>query len=148
MMNWGKSIFWVFVAFAVGIGYLVYRATQTQFELVEDDYYEQELSFQDQINQAQRAIDQHLTVKSWRGSEAAIIQIEGAKGPVSGGKVWFYDAQNRSNDRRFELQQSDSAQWEIPLTELAQSALHNATYELKCQWYMQGDTFRGTADWN
>lgn len=147
-MNWGKAIFWVFVSFATGMGYLVYRATQTQFELVENDYYEQELLFQEQIDQGQRAINQHMYLKSWRESKAVIIKIEGASGPISGGMVWFYDAQNSSNDRKLTLQSSDSAFWEIPAAALAPVAFNHATYELKCQWFMQGDTFRGVTRWN
>jgi hypothetical protein len=148
MMNWGKAIFWVFMAFATGMGYLVYRATHTVFELVEDDYYEQEISFQEQIDQGQRALNQHMYLKSWRGTEVVMIKIEGVTGPVSGGSVWFYDAQNSSNDRKLKLQASDSAFWEIPSSALAPAAFNNATYDLKCQWFMQGDTFRGVTRWN
>ncbi len=146
-MNWGKSIFWVFVAFATGILYLVYRATQTEFDLVEDDYYEKELAYQNQINQTNRAIMQNLRLESSFDKDRVRIQIEGAKEAVSGGRVWFYDAQNRKNDREIALTASDSAQWEIPVSVLAASALNHTSYELKGMWIMHGDTFRGVTNW-
>ncbi len=145
-MNWGKSIFWVFVAFASGILYLVYRATQTEFDLVEDDYYEKELSYQDHINQTNRSIIQNLKLVSSLEGGSVHIQINGAEAGVSGGTVWFYDAQNRSNDREINLTASDSAKWEIPTKVLAASALNNTSYELRGMWIIEGDTFRGVSN--
>lgn len=146
-MNWGKSIMWVFIAFASGMMYLVYRATQTQFDLVEDDYYEQELAFQDQINQTQRAVEKGYVLSSWRGSEVISVTIAGLSGHVSGGHLWFYDAQDRKNDRQIALSASDSAYWEIPISKLSQDAVASDRYEIKGMWRVQNDTFRGVAQW-
>jgi hypothetical protein len=146
-MNWGKSIMWVFIAFAAGMMFLVYRATQTQFELVEDDYYEQELNFQNQINQTNAAVINHQKLRSWITGNQINIQIEGVNKPVYGGQVWFYDAQNRKNDRKFELARKDSAFWVIPAEKFPKELLANGCYEIKGMWIIGKDTFRGETKW-
>lgn len=144
-MNWGKSITLVFITFATGIGYLVYRATQTQFELVEDNYYEQELTYQTQINQSTLAAEKQHSLKVAKENNVISLRIEGCEELVTSVDVWFYDAQNRANDRKFKLQQSDSAYWEIPFKQLGLDAVNRGSYEVKAVWITGRDTMRGMA---
>ena len=37
-MNWGNKLLIAFIVFIGGISFLVYRSTQTNFEMVENDY--------------------------------------------------------------------------------------------------------------
>lgn len=55
--NWGKGIVMVYVLFVAGMLYLVFQSKQQKLDLVVDDYYQQELKFQGQIDAAQRAIN-------------------------------------------------------------------------------------------
>lgn len=50
-MNWGNRLVIVFLVFGAGMGYLVYRSMNTDFELVESDYYKQELRYQNVIDE-------------------------------------------------------------------------------------------------
>ena len=49
-MNWGWSIVLAFSLFGLLIGWLVFRTFQETIELVSDDYYQQELVYQRQID--------------------------------------------------------------------------------------------------
>ena len=49
-MNWGKGIAIVYIVFVLLIAGLVYLTTQQKFDLVSDDYYEQELKYQDKLD--------------------------------------------------------------------------------------------------
>ena len=49
-MNWGRSLILVFIVFAAFMGYLVYRASGTHFDLVSKEYYKDELRYQDKID--------------------------------------------------------------------------------------------------
>lgn len=66
-MNWGKGIAAIYIVFVVLIGGMVYITTQQKFDLVADDYYDQELKFQKKIdattnaNQLQNKVDFALT---------------------------------------------------------------------------------------
>ena len=41
-MSWGNKLLVAFIVFAAGMFYLVYRSVNTNYELVEKDYYKSE----------------------------------------------------------------------------------------------------------
>lgn len=49
-MNWGKSIVLTFIVFAGFIGTMVYKMTRQSVDLVRDDYYQTEMTYQQQID--------------------------------------------------------------------------------------------------
>jgi hypothetical protein len=54
-MNWGKAIILSFILFAAFILTIVYRMMTQQVDLVKDDYYKEELNYQQQINRISNA---------------------------------------------------------------------------------------------
>lgn len=73
-LNWGYKIFGVYAIFALGILYMAYKANQQKFDLVQGDYYAEELKYQKVIDATQRATTSggELEVKV----TAANIQIQ------------------------------------------------------------------------
>jgi len=49
-MNWGNKLVLVFIVFGAFIGYLVYQAVNTKYDLVSKDYYKDELRYQEKID--------------------------------------------------------------------------------------------------
>lgn len=54
-MNWGHKIIVVYVLFVAGMGFLVYKASIQNKDLVTEDYYAKELVYQQKIDQSKRA---------------------------------------------------------------------------------------------
>ncbi len=54
-MSWGYKILFVYLAFVAGIVLLVIKASAENQDLVTTDYYEQELKYQDKIDESTRA---------------------------------------------------------------------------------------------
>ncbi|MEO6229104.1 MAG: FixH family protein [Ferruginibacter sp.] len=54
-MSWGYKILFVYLAFVAGIVFLVIKASGENQDLVITDYYEQELKYQDKIDETTRA---------------------------------------------------------------------------------------------
>jgi len=75
-MSWGYRIVILYVAFVGGMLYLVYRCTQEDVELVSTDYYEQELKYQDKINQEQNSHNDHANLHINYQSEKQEIEIK------------------------------------------------------------------------
>jgi hypothetical protein len=50
-MNWGYRITIFFMAFISFMLFMLYQCVQQNFDLVSEDYYAQEVGFQEQINQ-------------------------------------------------------------------------------------------------
>ncbi len=49
-MNWGKKIAVLYIGFIIMIGFLVYKSTQQNTDLVSDDYYKKEIAYQQIID--------------------------------------------------------------------------------------------------
>ena len=49
-MNWGYKILIVYIVFIAGIVTLVYKSSVQNQDLVVNDYYDQELKYQDKID--------------------------------------------------------------------------------------------------
>jgi nitrogen fixation protein FixH len=68
-MNWGHKITIIFVAFAGMMIYMVVRSFQANVDLVTEDYYIQELNFQQQIDKTknvkadQKEVSHRLTIE-------------------------------------------------------------------------------------
>lgn len=54
-MNWGKSIVLVFVLFAGFIGTMVVSMSRQRIDLVRDDYYQDEIAYQQHIDRVANA---------------------------------------------------------------------------------------------
>lgn len=54
-MNWGKAIPLVFILFAGFIGTMVFRMSSQRVDLVRDDYYQDELAYQQHIDRVSNA---------------------------------------------------------------------------------------------
>ena len=137
-MNWGKGIILIYALFVAGIGYLVYGATQTNFELVEENYYEKELAFQNQINWTKNAVDQKMKIDVHAvGSKIQIsVLSEDSSNVFTSASVWFYNAMDKSKDQHLELGQAVDGQW------MVDGNLPQGHFEVKVRWNnTQNDTF-------
>lgn len=54
-MNWGYKIIVVYAVFVIGITFMVFKSSNEKIDLVTEDYYNQELHFQNRIDDVDRA---------------------------------------------------------------------------------------------
>jgi hypothetical protein len=102
-MSWGNKLIIVFVVFAALMATLVYKATQTKFELVSKDYYQEELRYQDKIDGAgNAALEAPLLVRLKDGSVFLEFPELQKKSSITG-EAWFYCSVDASKDKRIAL---------------------------------------------
>jgi hypothetical protein len=102
-MSWGNKLIIVFVVFAALMATLVYKATQTKFELVSKDYYQEELRYQDKIDGAgNAALEAPLLVRLKDGSVFLEFPELQKKSNITG-EAWFYCSVDASKDNRIAL---------------------------------------------
>lgn len=63
-LNWGTGIAIVYTTFVVFIGVMVYKAFGEDFDLVTEDYYAQEIKFQEKIDSRSRAEKLDVSVQT------------------------------------------------------------------------------------
>ena len=111
-MNWGNKLLLTFIVFVAGMGYLVYRSVNTNFELVDKDYYKNELQYQQIIDATHSANALSSSVQVTQNGEGKIVIELPAemKDKAITGDIQFYCAYNAEMDKKFQLQLSDGFQ--------------------------------------
>ena len=128
-MNWGHKLTIVFIAFAALIGTLVYKCTQQKFDLVSDDYYVQELKYQDKIDGSKAASAISPVKISQTASDVVIQMPEEVRGLSLKGDVWLYCAYKASDDVKLPLRMDANGIMEINKKHIAGS-----NYTAKITW--------------
>lgn len=100
--NWGTGIFIFYTAFVVFILALVFRTSQENIDLVTDDYYLQELEYQDIIQKKSNAskLDSGLTYSINKMNVA--FNFPPSQMDING-DIKIYRASNKNFDKVFEI---------------------------------------------
>lgn len=129
-MNWGHKLTIAIVVFVSWMAYMVYRCVTTDFQLVEKDYYKNELRYQQVIDATQRANSLNSQVKISRQTNKIILQLPPEmKGQQVSGSLWFYCAYDESLDKKMALQLNNDGQQELDI-----AALKPGNYTVKIEW--------------
>lgn len=125
-MNWGNRIVVVFILFASFIGYMVIKAFQEDIDLVSEDYYAQEINYQNKLNSLANAAedDKSVLVKQMGGQ----ILIEFPETRASG-KIHFYHPSRKIFDRIFEIDLSHGN-----IQKIDRSELIAGNYRININW--------------
>lgn len=134
--NWGKGIVLVYSVFVLGILYLVYQSKQQKLDLVYDDYYAQELMFQNQIDATQRVEDAGEKPSLVRKEGGVFLLIPSAKGIQVSGSLTAYCASDKSKDQLMRLNQTTAGLWRLPVLDLK-----SGRYTFKIKWKQLGELY-------
>lgn len=129
-MNWGNKLVLVFVCFGGLTGYLVYRCMQVPVNLVTNDYYKEELVYQNVIDGKNRARTLGSDVRIYQAEQQVVIQLPTEMKPfVTTGDILFYCAASSGKDRKIPLLADSNARQVIPA-----GTLLPGRYEVKINW--------------
>lgn len=98
-MSWGKAISITFIVFAGFIGTMVYWMSREKIDLVREDYYEDELTYQRQIQRVVNASRLDSSAFVQYQPEKQQIRLNLPNGLVSG-TLLLYCPANREQDVR------------------------------------------------
>lgn len=136
-MNWGNKLLLTFVVFGTGMGYLVYRAVGTEFELVEKDYYKKELRYQQVIDGTGRANALSETIQLQQTGKEIRLQMPGEMaGTEVKGTAWFYCAYDSKKDRKFSLEINNEG-----LQLFDNDKIAPGSYVVKIDWVAGGNAY-------
>lgn len=136
-MNWGYKLFFTFLVFAGLMSYLVYRAVNTDFQLVEKEYYKSELRYQEVIDGTNRVNDLSSPVTLVSNKEIITLQLPGEiSNDKVEGNIWFYCAYDAARDKKIVLNPDASGRQLIPVSELLPG-----NYIAKIQWQQEGKQY-------
>ncbi len=137
-MAWPIGITVFLVLFAGGlIGFLFY-STSLRFDLVEEDYYQKGLQYQDRIEQKKRteALSQPLRWKVEAGNQLHLYFPEVARSNRVEGQIHLFRPSDARMDRKFPLNLTENAEQVLNL-----KGFTSGLWRVKIQWQIDGKDY-------
>ena len=129
-LNWGTGVVGIIIGMLLFMGILVFIAVRQDYYLVEDDYYEKSMVYQDQIDKIKNtnALKEKIIVVEERGFLEIVFPVEFDESTIEG-TIYLYSPINKSNDYKTEIKLFEN------LTQTINTVnLKKGRYKLKIDW--------------
>lgn len=121
-MNWGKAIILVFVLFVGFIGTMVVQMTRQRIDLVSDNYYQNEIDYQQHIDRVTNArLNPSVTMTCQSDQQQVVFELPSS---LQKGEIIFYRPADRRQDFRVNIAAQHPARQIIPTKSLAKGNWH------------------------
>jgi hypothetical protein len=131
--NWGYKIAVFYLVFIAGIMFLVIQSSRQKIDLVTEDYYAQEIKYQEKIDQSKRADGLSEPIRFDVSEKGILIRFpKEFSGKKITGNVQLYYPADEKKDLNADLQ-TDQNQFLLPIP-ANQSGMHI----LKLNWEAEG----------
>ena len=131
-MNWGNRIILAFVCFAGFIGYMVTRAFQEDFDLVAEDYYAQEINYEQKLVKLAHTASTGKSVSIEQATAYVSIAFPDAS---SQGTIEFYHPSRKLFDKTYAIALTDGVQ------HIAKADLVPGNYRININWNVAGQDY-------
>jgi hypothetical protein len=130
--NWGTGIFIVISLFLLAVAAFFIYTSNLDLKLVEDNYYEKELVYQDRINKINNAASLPWRIKVKQEPGIIIVQFPALEPPYAPeGSLLFYRPSDPDKDFTVPLQLNDSSRQILDI-----SMLDKGKWVIKLDWMM------------
>lgn len=130
-MNWGTAIALTFTCFCGLMVFMVIKSFEQDFHLVSQDYYSDELQYQDRIDELERTRDLGKLVTTKIEEEQVTVTVEGDAEAV--GQVHFYRPDNATFDHRVTFNEGQAI--------VSKKNLTPGRYIAKISWQDREDSY-------
>ena len=135
LFNWGWGIAIFYGLFLViAIGSAIFTSTLDYF-LVSEDYYQEGIDYQDQIDKIQRTSDLAESVKWKYDPNSHVVQFKYPEN-LSSGKIIFYRPSNSNLDRYAKIDRDENNQQIINIRNW-----QKGFWKIKVDWQMDNETY-------
>ena len=131
-MNWGWKIVVVYSAFVMMTLFMVFFFMRQKVDLVADDYYKQEIEYQEQINKISNAnaLEEPVGFDYLAEDRAVIITFPVEHAGIGlEGKIHFYRPANADEDKIFNINPQANGKQKI-----AVGSLSKGLWKVKITW--------------
>lgn len=141
-MSWGYRVALIIGVFVVGMLSMVYIAMRQNIEMMDDQYYDKELKYQ-QVIDAKRNLQAFNDSVLVTQSDGAIhIKIpELAASNIQQGSIEFLRPSDKTKDKTISLAAGSKGVETLPASELAKGL-----YRLRAQWLSDGKEYYDERD--
>lgn len=132
-MNWAYRIVLTFILFAALIGTLVTISMRQEVNLVSDDYYKQEIAYQDQIDRIRRTEELTDPPRILLNPVKGEITIDLMTRKPATGQAWFFRPSDSRLDQRMDFSSDSSGAVKVNV-----AAWEKGRWVAKVQWIADG----------
>ena len=138
MKKWPIGITFVYILFMVGILRMVYVAVTTNFDLVQEDYYQKDMNYEQMLDKIEHTSKKNAHIKVHIGLET--IQLTFPFKPTNPneitGSLTFYRPSDKLLDTTISFSLNEHAMVSIP-----KPSLKKGKWILKSNWSFKEDHF-------
>lgn len=135
--TWGNKILVAILAFVTMMGTLVYKCLHTNYELVSNEYYKDELNYQNVIEATNRTTAlQGIASIAVKDDALQLALPDEMKNKSIKGSILFYCPSDESKDRKMDLKVGPDAGQRIEKT-----TLRPGHYTVKITWEADGQSY-------
>ncbi len=133
-MNWGYKIAFSFIIFIGIIITMVVISMKQDVSLVADDYYKQEIAYQDQIDRMERTRNLENQPRIAVDRSSGVITVDVFDNDVESGEVLFFRPSDARKDKLVEF--PGSGKLSIPV-----SGWESGLWKVKLRWTVAGSEY-------
>jgi nitrogen fixation protein FixH len=135
-LSWGHKITAAYVLFVGGIVFLSVKASRQHFDLVTPDYYEQEIKYQEVVDQKTSTAALSAPVTIEKADKSLLIQFPAEfKDQAIKGEIYFYCP----SDKRKDVKENFSTATQSYTQAIPVNA--SGMYDIKLQWEAGGKQY-------
>ena len=135
-MNWGNKLIVVFILFAMLICTMVYKAFHSKPHLVSEEYYKDELRYQDKIDGMANTAKLSDAIVSQDSTSVTIQLPKELNGGKIIGEAWFYCKTDEGKDKKFPLEVDSTGKQTILKKQLLKTG-----YQVKLSWKIDSTNY-------
>lgn len=130
-LNWGNSLLLFFIFYVAILMVVLFKSFGLKQELVMENYYEHDLQFQKRLDQISNRKTLEKDLQIYFDHDENIVKLDfGNQQNLASAEVNFYNAADKSADRKKELSLVDSKQIvDVPIPDLKPGK-----YDIQVTW--------------
>ncbi len=137
-INWGTAIAIFYTCFVIAMVTMVVRSTQNKMDLVQENYYEKDLTYESFRAKRQNAAVLTETVAIKYSIAEESIQINLPEGmSTAKGKLIFFRPSDKKLDTSFDLEVDEKGQMRIPVNQKIIPGL----WRVQLDWEYEGQAY-------
>jgi nitrogen fixation protein FixH len=136
--HWGHAVIIYFSMFVVFMLFMVYQASQQTFDLVSENYYDEEIAYQSTIDEQHRANE--LSVKASLSIADNVLSVRiPSETAAQSGEIYLFSPVATARDKRYALNTDASG-----LQMLDLGKLDKGIYDVQLRWKSKDVYYRQT----
>lgn len=136
-LNWGTGIVVTIILFLIISFAMIFHFMNQKVDLVTDNYYEKTLTYQNQIDEADRSKEMDKEIRlEYLGNQLKIVFPDSIAKNMNEGEVYFYRPSDSNLDFKFPLQADKNNELVLDA-----SKIDNGYWKVQMKWRMNKESY-------